>query len=48
MIMEARKVRKQQKIIDFSIFSIFLRFFLENEVTKSFEVTGWEGLKVHN
>ena len=27
MIMEARKVRKQPKIIDFSNFSIFLRFF---------------------
>ena len=27
---------------------VFLRFFLENEVTKSFEMNGWEGLKVHN
>jgi len=39
MFLEAKKVRKQPKIIDFSNFSTVLRFFRENEVTKSIEMT---------
>ena len=35
-----KKNRKQPKLIDFSDFSSFCAFFIENEVTKSIGMTG--------